>query len=110
MQGKGLRDMAPEFEAKQCVIAGISFDAPAANKAFAEKYEFPFTLLSDEDRSVGEQYGARRGKLNPAAGFAKRVSFLIDPSGVIAKVYEVSDTAGHAATVLADLEALPSPS
>ena len=100
--------MAPEFEAKRCVIAGISFDAPADNKAFAAKYDFPFRLLSDADRAVGEQYGARRGRLNPAAGFAKRVSFLIDPSGVIAKVYEVSDTAGHAATVLADLETLTS--
>ena len=100
--------MAPEFEAKQCVIAGISFDAPAANKAFAEKFDFPFVLLSDEDRSVGEQYGARRGRLNPAAGFARRVSFLIDPSGLVAKEYEVGDTAGHAAEVLADLEALQS--
>src|SRR4051812_36964940 len=100
--------MAPDFEAKQCVIAGISFDAPAANKAFAEKYDFPFPLLSDKDRAVGEQYGAKRGRLNPAAGFAKRVSFLIDPSGNVAKVYEVSDTACHAATVLADLETLSS--
>ena len=95
--------MAPQLEAKHCEIAGISFDAPADNKAFAEKYDFPFRLLSDVDRSVGEAYGVKRGKLNPAAGFAKRISFLIDPDGKIAKVYEVSDTAGHAAEVLADL-------
>ena len=101
-----MRDLATDFEAKQCDIAGISFDAPKANKAFAEKYDFPFTLLSDVDKTVGERYETKRGRLNPAAGFAKRMSFLIDPDGRIAKVYEVSDTAGHAAQVLADL---PSP-
>ena len=100
-----MRDLAPEFAAKQCEIAGISFDAPEANKAFAEKFEFPFRLLSDVDHAVGERYGTRRGRLNPAAGFAKRISFLIDPDGRIAKVYEVQDTAGHAAQVLADLPA-----
>ena len=44
----------------QCEIAGISFDAPADNKAFAEKFDFPFPLLSDVDREVASRYGALR--------------------------------------------------
>ena len=100
--------MAPEFEAKRCVIAGISFDAPAENKAFADKHEFPYRLLSDEDRSVGELYGAKRPDDHQFASLARRVSFLIDPEGVVRKVYEVRDTAGHAAEVLADLDGLQS--
>jgi peroxiredoxin Q/BCP len=90
----------------QCEIAGISFDAPAANQAFAEKYEFPFRLLSDVDHAVGAQYDTARPPDHQFPDFAKRISFLIDPEGRIAKVYEVRDTAGHAAEVLADLESL----
>ena len=90
----------------QCEIAGISFDAPADNKAFADKYDFPFRLLSDVDRTVGARYDAARPPDHPYPDFAKRVSFLIDPDGKVAKVYEVRDVAGHAAEVLADLEAL----
>jgi peroxiredoxin Q/BCP len=100
--------MAPEFAAKQCVIAGISFDAPSANKAFAEKFEFPYALLSDVDRTVGAAYGAKKADDQPIPDFARRVSFLIDPHGLVAKVYEVKGTAGHAAEVLADLEGFSS--
>ena len=98
-----MRDMATEFSAKQCEIAGISFDAPADNKAFADKHQFPFRLLSDVDRSVGALYGAKKADDQPYPDFARRVSFLIDPDGVVRKVYEVKDNAGHAAEVLADL-------
>jgi peroxiredoxin len=64
-------------------------------------------LLSDAERTVGEAYQAARppeeGK--PPRG-ALRVSYLIDPDGNIARPYLVTDTAGHAAEVLADLESL----
>jgi peroxiredoxin len=62
--------------------------------------------LSDEDRSVGARYGARRPDDDPAAGYALRISYLIDPDGRIAKAYEVSDPAGHPGEVLDDLRGL----
>lgn len=37
---------------------GVSYDSPEANAAFAEKYRFPFKLLSDSDRSIARAYGA----------------------------------------------------
>ena len=101
-----MRGQAQEFDSVGCEIAGISFDAPEDNKAFAEKFGFPFRLLSDVDRRVGEAYGATRPEGDPFPAFARRVSFLIDPEGTIDKVYEVSDTAAHAGEVLADLAAL----
>lgn len=90
----------------RCEIVGISFDAPADNLAFAEKFDFPFLLLSDVDRQVGEQYGALRPADDPYPDYARRVSFLIDDEGRIAGRYEVKDTAAHASDVLADLREL----
>ena len=83
-------------------MLGISFDAPAANKAFREKFEFPFRLLSDADEQVGVAYQTRdpgTDKVN----FAKRHAYLIDPEGVIRKAYEVKDVNPFAGEVLADL-------
>ena len=99
--------MAPEFEAKQCVIAGISFDAPADNKAFAEKFDFPFRLLSDFDEQVGVAYETRDPGTDKVH-FAKRIAYVIGPSGVIRKAYEVGDVNAFAGMVLDDLRALQS--
>jgi peroxiredoxin Q/BCP len=90
-----------------CEILGISFDAPEANKAFREKYDFPFRLLSDYDEQVGVLYGTRDAGTEKVS-FAKRLSFLIDPEGNVAKSYEVSDIPAHPAEVLADLHELRS--
>jgi peroxiredoxin Q/BCP len=86
-----------------CEILGISFDTPADNKAFREKFEFPFKLLSDVDHKVGEAYGAAKGPDEQYPDFARRVSFLIDPEGRVAKSYLVSDIPAHPAEVLADI-------
>jgi peroxiredoxin Q/BCP len=82
------------------VVLGISFDLPPANKVFKEKFAFPFPLLSDPERKVGMAYGAADA---PDAGYAKRISYLIDPQGKIAKVYAVVKPAEHPDQVLADL-------
>jgi len=76
--------------------------------AFAEAQAFPYRLLSDVDHAVGRAYGAERGPDEKGAGFAKRLTFLIDPSGDVRKVYEVTDYSGHPAEVLADIRQLAS--
>jgi peroxiredoxin Q/BCP len=57
----------------------VSFDSPAENKAFAEKFNFNFPLISDTDRTIGTAYGAN---VDPAKG-AQRVGVVIDESGRI---------------------------
>jgi thioredoxin-dependent peroxiredoxin len=84
----------------------VSFDRPADNRAFAEKNGFPFRLLSDEDRSVGERYETKRAPEERSPEFAKRRTYLIDPDGVIRKAYRVTDIEGHPGEVLEDLRAL----
>lgn len=55
---------------------------------------------------MGEAYGAKKGPDEQWPDFPRRVSFLVDPEGVVRRVYEVTDTAGHAQQVLDDLRAL----
>ena len=106
MEGQGFRDRAPTFEERGAEIIGISFDPPAANRRFAERFGFPFRLLSDEDRTVGEAYETKRAPEERGAGSPKRRTYLIDPEGVIRKAYRVTDVDGHPDEVLADLHRL----
>ena len=78
------------------------------NREFAAAQNFPFRLLSDPQRSVGRAYGVVRADSDQYAAYALRHSFLINPEGVIAKVYDVADVNGHAAEVLTDLTRLQS--
>lgn len=84
----------------------MSFDTPADNKAFKEQFDFPFALLCDTDRTVGAAYQAKQPDDHDFADYPKRVSYLIDPDGIIRRAYAVSDPAGHATEVLADLRDL----
>ena len=79
---------------------GISCDTPADNLAFQEKFNFPFDLLCDEDRTVSIAYGAAE---SPETSHPARISYLIDPQGKIAKVYGKVVPAEHPEQVLADL-------
>jgi len=72
----------------------------AENAAFAQKFSFPFPLLCDTTRAVGLAYGACD---NAKAGYAKRISYLIDEQGKILKAYEAVTPRSHPAEVLADL-------
>jgi len=87
-------------------VVAASFDRPEDNLAFAEKYGYLGTVLSDVDRSVGERYETRRAPEEPSPEFAKRRTFVIDPEGVIRKVYRVTDIEGHPAQVLDALRSL----
>lgn len=82
---------------------GASFDTPAENKAFRDAQGFDYPLLSDPGRRVGKAYEVVRAADHQYANFPERFSYLIDPVGIIQRAYNVSDVAGHAAAVLADL-------
>jgi peroxiredoxin Q/BCP len=60
----------------------VSFDTQEENLAFAQKFNFPFRLLCDTDRQIGMAYGACD---EPAAQYAKRITYVIDPEGRIAQ-------------------------
>ncbi|KRF01920.1 alkyl hydroperoxide reductase [Frateuria sp. Soil773] len=85
-------------------VVGVSLDDVASHAKFAEKYRVPFPLLADTDRKAAEAYGVLGSKLG--FHYARRTTFLIDPQGRVAKVYEDVDPEKNAAQVLADLAAL----
>lgn len=92
-----IRDQFGEFEKLGVVVLGVSADSPESHAVFAEKYHLPFLLLADETKEVIEMYGAN-GLL-----FTKRISYLINPAGIIASVYPDVDPASHAGQILEDV-------
>lgn len=98
------RDDLARLTALGAQVVGISVDDTASHKAFAEKYNLPFPLLSDTTAEVARQYGALSELL--VIKMAKRYTFLIDPAGRIAKVYLSVDTSRHSTEIVADLKAL----
>lgn len=85
-------------------VVGVSIDAEASHKAFAEKYHLPFPLLADVNGEVAAKYGALSNWV--VMKVAKRYTFLIDPAGNIAKVYLSVDTSRHSTEIVGDLKKL----
>lgn len=101
-----IRDQFKDFNTIGAVVLGISTDSVASHKKFATKYELPFTLLADEYKEVVGRYGVFGEKkfLGKTYMGIRRTSFLIDPKGNIAKVYEKVKPEMHAGEVIADLK------
>jgi peroxiredoxin Q/BCP len=103
-----IRDSFPAFEKLKIKVFGISTDSVTSHKKFADKYQLPFTLLSDSEKTVVEKYDVWRVKNMYGRKFfgIARMSFLINPEGKIAKIYEKVKPAVHAEEVLADIKLL----
>jgi peroxiredoxin Q/BCP len=97
-----LRDRNAEVRAAGLEVYGISFDSVDDNRKFAEKFSFPYPLLCDPERKVGMAYGAAD---KPDAGYAKRISYVIDEQGKILLAYPKVKPNEHLDAVLRDLAA-----
>ena len=98
-----VRDNWQDYAVTNAEIVGISTDSADSHKNFAEKYNFPFTLLSDEKGAVVESYEVKSW----LPGRAARAVVVIDKTGKIAyhKVQAVSLFAPSDADVLAAIRA-----
>ena len=83
------------------MILGASFDPVEANRAFNEKFCYPYKLLSF-DHDMGKQYDAYDAG---SPQYAKRISYLIGPDRKVVKAYPKVKPSEHPAQVLADLPA-----
>lgn len=102
------RDNFPKFKKLDVIVFGISVDSVKSHKKFEDKYSLPFILLADEKKEVVEAYqvwGKKKFMGREYMG-TNRVSFLIDPDGKIAKIYETVKPEIHADEVLNDLHSL----
>lgn len=99
------RDGFARFKRAGIVVLGVSADSVRKHAKFVEKYELPFLLLADESKIVVEQYGvwAKKKFMGREYMGILRTTFLIDPAGKIAKIYENVKPEEHAEEVLSEV-------
>jgi len=96
------RDNIKKIEKKNAVVIGVSADDTKSHVKFKEKYDLPFTLLSDETHKMLEDYGVWQEKSmygKKYMGIA-RTTFIIDERGKIEKVFEKVKVDTHAEEIL----------
>ena len=92
IEGKGFRDDYEKFAQKNTVILGVSLDNETDNKAFAEKFNFPYPLLCDVNQEIALAYEAVKG---PEDEYASRITYVISEDGNILEAISQVDTKTH---------------
>lgn len=97
------RDDYEDFDSRGVIILGVSPDTVEDQAKFAAKHSLPFPLLADKDHKVGEAYGAWGLKKSFGREYMgmKRMTFLIDGEGKVAKIYRTVKPAEHSQQLLA---------
>lgn len=104
----GFRDAWTEFEARNVAVLGVSDDPVEDLAAFADEYDLPFRLLSDEDGAVStayDSYGEKNVFGNEVTGVFRN-TYVVGPDGTVERAYEGVSPEGHAEEILADLDEL----
>lgn len=102
-----LRDAHDDIAELGAQIVGVSKDDSLTHEKFKAKHSLNFTLLSDPDGEMIEAYGAWGPKMFGREGILRK-TFLIDPQGVVQKVYGRVTPLGHGAQVAHELKKLQS--
>ena len=95
-----------KYTQKNAVIVGVSVDTVDSHKGFCAKEGLNYKVLSDTNHEVSQKYGSLMEINNMT--LSARNTFLVDPSGVIRKVYIKVNPSDHSTQVLADLNELES--
>ena len=95
-----IRDSYDDFRSQDIVVFGISYDNSVTHQKFIKKYNLPFNLLSDLDKSVSELYGTK------GAFFPMRKTFLINEKVLVVKVYNQVSVLDHGNDILRDFNAI----
>ncbi len=101
VEGCGFRDIYQKIRAAGAEVLGISVDNVDSHKMFSEKYKLPFPLAADLDRKIAEEYGVYNEKWK----MARRVTFLVDAHGNIAKIFDPVKPDVHPKEVMDALKA-----
>jgi len=102
VQAQNLRDHAAELQQHNLVVLGISPDAVKRLDKFVQRDALNFSLLSDEDHAVADQFGVWGLKKFMGREYdgIHRISFLIDEQGVVEHVFDKFKTKDHHQVVL----------
>lgn len=100
-----LRDARDDIRDFGAQVVGISRDEPSSHEKFMAKYKLNFTLLSDPDHTAMDAYEAWGPKMFGREGVLRK-TFVIDPKGMVRKVYGRVTPLGHGEQVVKDLRKL----
>lgn len=102
------RDLFPRFDASKAVVLGMSPDPVKSHQKFKVKYELPYPLIADTEKVALQAYGVWKEKSMYGKKYmgVERTTVVIDATGKVAKVFEKVKPAGHAAEVMAVVDAL----
>lgn len=100
-----IRDQFADFKKIKAEVLGVSPDSVESHRKFKDGYQLPFTLLADTEKRVVNLYGVwgEKNMMGKKYMGVYRTSFLIDPEGVVRKVYKNVKPPKHAGEVLKDL-------
>ncbi|MCA9395631.1 MAG: thioredoxin-dependent thiol peroxidase [Candidatus Omnitrophica bacterium] len=106
VQACALKDGHKKILAKGAAVVGVSPDSPKSHVKFIEKFDLPFDLISDEDKSVCKAFGVwvKKSMYGKEYMGVARTTFIIDGKGVITHVFEKVKPAEHLDDVLAVLK------
>lgn len=99
-EAEAFRDAKPELDRLGAKLVGVSLDTVESHKAFAEGHQLNFPLIADPDQKVTKAFG-----VPVQEGYADRVTFVFGPDGKVAKVWPDVSVDGHAAEVVAAVQA-----
>ena len=97
-----LRDNYAALVARGYNVIGVSKDSAVSHRKFADRYELPFTLLSDTSTQMLQAFGAWGEKKmygKTVMGTIRR-TFIFDESGILERIIEKVDTKNHASQIL----------
>jgi thioredoxin-dependent peroxiredoxin len=104
-QGKSFTAAKAEFDAGDIKVVGVSADDVTSHKNFHTKFAFAIDLVSDTDANLMKTLGIGQSEWKGTM-YWDRTSFVVDPNGVIRKVYEKVNPEGHDGVLLADIRAM----
>lgn len=101
-EAQQFRDLHPEFEAADAVVAGVSRDSIKSHENFKTKQNLPFPLLSDADETVCNLFGVMKMKnmYGKQVRGVERSTFVIDRNGVLRREWRGVKVPNHAQEVL----------
>jgi peroxiredoxin Q/BCP len=105
LQGKSFTASKADFDTAGINVVGVSADDVASHKNFCNKFAFNIDLLADTDSQLMKTLGLGQSEWK-GMKFWERTSFVIDPNGIIRKVYEKVNADGHEKVLLDDIKSM----
>jgi peroxiredoxin Q/BCP len=103
IEGKAFTAARDEFEATGVKVVGVSQDDVASHKDFCNKFSFKVDLLADTSAGLMKALGLGQSEWH-GMKFWERTTFVVDPQGIIRKVYPKVNPEGHEKVLLADIK------